>query len=517
MTGLAYLLQNGRDGVRVDLAAAVRLYEEAIQRDGNPLALNNLGLVLYQGTEDGHRDVRRAVALWEVAIAKGNKNAVQNLAVVLESGDEDIGADRARAIALYESIAGIDQFRSVRFNLAWLLSNNQSDCPQDHSRAAHLYQKIVDEQGDVHAMFNLASLLERGGSNLKQDLSRAISLYERASQEGDHACSMHRLGVLLGKGLHGVPVDVEKATELLERAVDSGRREAFFDLAIVLSDDRDGPPADAQRAAKLYEMAIEEVGHMGAMINLSEILREGKHNIPQDIGSAMRLCERAIAQGVNEDAKRLEQLGISMDGIQQIENSSECAALIRKHAVQHGWHLVALLNLAEMLLEESPKNWERAVPLFEAAAMDPLFMDVCESQENGISETFRILQSMIRGPNASRDSASRAIKVYEMFIASGHPRAMYSLAQVYENGTFGVPSNPRRAEQLYNMAIEKDEEKAKIAAGEMLRIGRDGVPINIARSVQLFTEVLATTSSNHLKREAVVQLALLSVSYKTEA
>lgn len=513
MSGLAYLLHHGAVDVRINLPRAVQLYEAAIALATDPDALNNLALVLAQGVgPDFPKDIKRAVALWEVAIAQGNRHAIWNLARILETGDDEIAPNRARAVFLYKQIVSDPRFSAARFNLAWLLSSSLPDVEQDTVYAAKLYVEIIDGDSDVNAMFNLACLLVEGRGEVSKDVTKAIQLYERAICEGNHVCSMHSLGVLLSSGQDDMPKNLIRGANLLGKAVDAGREEAIFDLALVLSGGSDEKPINIEEAMCRYEQAIRKMHHMGAMINVSEILREGKHGISMDRKRAKELCERAIVQGFNCDENALADLNIGVENF-SIPIGGTVGDKARQHAIQQGWHLVAMINLGGMLLlDAETEDMTEAMKLFEAALKHPLFASLCHSQNLNFTDTFKILKDLTKRSDNAEAYVRCAARVYELLIeGSSNASAMYLLAELFRSGAPGIPQNMDRAVHLYKSAISNGEPNAMMALGELMCRGTENCLIDLVKSFDLFAQVLVVGASRHLETEAVVNLSVVGL------
>lgn len=488
----------------------------ALNRD-NAAALNLLGEQL-AAPAAAHRDPRAAADLWQRAADLRHRPAIRNLAVLLEAGDPPVPRDLPRAARLYSTLADDPDYKPVRFNLAFLLSSGHPGVPQDPARAADLYQAIVSESGDVSAIFNLACIVSQGLPGLPRDNARAARLYERAVRDASHPCSMHNLAVLLSAG-DGLPRDVPRALALLERAVDLGRAEANFDLALLLANDDHGPPLDLPRAVAVYERVLRELQHMGAMINLAEVLWEGKHGVARDPARAMRLWEGAIAQGLCYDECALGRLGIHVERGEEPAAGST-AAQMRDHARAQGWHLIAMCNLAEMLLSGAvPRDKGRAMRLYETALTDAKLPAVCEAQEVEFGDTFKVLREMLRKPGGAREHWGFARRVYEL-LADGprNAHAMHLLGEMYrrgageaeegEAGASALGADMGRAVRMYGRAIEHGSREAMLTLGEMRLAGSDGVRRNVGHAVELFARVVAGASGgDSLVAQAAVYLA----------
>lgn len=305
--------------------------------------------------------------------------------------------------------------------------------------------------------------------------------------------------------------DVGRAVELLERAVGAGRKEAIFDLAIALSSEVNGAPANMEHAVLRYEEAVLELDHMGAIINLAEILCEGKHGITRDTKRAMSLCEKAIAQGLNYDVGALENVEVSMDDIPQPRMEPN-VVMIRQHAISQRWHLVAMCNLGGMLLSQkecSGQDLDKSMKLFEAANIGSQFPCLSQSQHMRFEDTFKVLKSMVRG-SRSGTHACKAVRIYELLIdGTENAHAMCLLAEVFLNGAEDVPQDVQRAVNLYKRAIQEGEKNAMMAVGEIVSMGTHGVPIDKAYAFDLFARVVSEGAEDYLVQEAAVNMALL--------
>lgn len=511
---LADVFRTGTPSLPPDLPRAADLCEQAIARDANPNAHALLAEILTDPrlppTAPLKPDPIRAVILWETAANHGHQLATSRLASVYETGLAGVPPDRPRSAALYAKIVHLPRFKHFRFNLAWLLSSGLPPDLQDPSKAANLYAAIVTEEGDANAMFNLACVLSQGSDEMPQDNLRAASLYERAIHEASHVCSMHNLGVLLSASESGVPRDVPRAISLLESAVDHGRREANFDLALVLAnDEEDDTPVDFPRALERYRVVLTELEHMGAMINLAEVLWEGKHGVEKDSNKAMRLWEMAIAQGIGYDTGDLEWLGIKLDaGYTPLDDSE--AVQMREHATAQGWHLIAMCNLAEMLLSDVvPRDAERAMKLYKKALKDPLLAEVCETQEIDFDDTFRVVRDMLEPEGGREQWLDYAIEIYKLLAeGAANSHAMFLLGNIYI-----AMGDKDGGIDMYRRAIRLDNVDAMLTLAEIVLTGAHGINKNVNYSIDLLARILSYEEHDspvtHAAQAATVHLALL--------
>lgn len=506
MVGLAGLLESDLVGDMRNFERAVSLYEEAIKLDENLDALIGLGTMLRNGRGAMEKDVSRAAALWQIASDKGSSRAKHILGHLLELGDENFSQDVPRAMELYDEIADQEEFKDVRCNLAWHLSSNVDGVPQNFNRAVTLYEMVIADDADTRAMHNLAYILTENECRASEEnVSRAISLYETAIEDG-YGPSMHNLGNLLSSDAAGPLRDMERSTRLLRDAFDGGETDAYFDLGILYARERSGDHFDLKRAIDIYETLVDEFEHMGAMINLSQILFEGIGEVRQDIEKAKALCERAIAQGYLYDAERLESFGIRVLESNAKMNDMEVVS----YAVEKGWHLVAMCNLIEILLHDGGCGLGRATRLLEAAVQHSQFDLLRKTQKVEFREILTAVKKILQGPDSSVEYVAGALRIYEILAErAGDSEAMYCQAEILIEGRGEVSRDRRKALGLCRNAAARGNEKAmmKIVEYTAFGPGRGGTPLGTA--CEMLRDIIVGASSIELRREATVNLALL--------
>lgn len=514
MNSLALLLETGAEGVMRMPRRAITLYQRAIS-EGNDEAMANLASLLSRGADGVERDIEKAAALYERAVEYGNIFAMRNLAHMIVNGEGAVEQDLYRAMELYEEVLRDGRYECgrVKVNLAWLLSCHQDVLPQDVIRAAKLYEEVIEEEVNACAMYNLAGLLAEGRGGLKRDVHRAVELYQRAIEEDEDAFSMHNLGLLLSSDTEGVEKQLDRAIELLDRAAGEGLREAEFDLALLLTGGdgdealNDSAALDLERGMQLYNDLIDDLDHMGAIINLSELYGEGKFGVPKDVKKAMQLSERAIAVAFENDEEQLSELGIAVDDCKPLRQDLESVDM-REHAVAQRWHLVAMCNLAELLLmQDSAANLERAVKLILKALSDSRASRALRCL------TFTdLLSGLKRAIRSSTDvkACKMVATTFEVIVGRiGNTQAMCLLAEMLMTGAPGVRRDVKKAVSLYKRAVFNEDTRAMLRLGELLSNGAPGIGVDIGKAVESLLQVFAVDPSCEEAHEAAVNVALL--------
>ena len=101
---LGYMYLYGTDGVERDNAKAFHFYELAA-KTGDPIALNNLGSLYFNGI-GVETNYAKAIQLFELAAQKGNNDAAVNLAFIELTSDDDEQNEKAIELMSQAAKAG---------------------------------------------------------------------------------------------------------------------------------------------------------------------------------------------------------------------------------------------------------------------------------------------------------------------------------------------------------------------------------------------------------------------------
>ena len=218
-------------------------------------------------------------------------------------------ADRARlaahdqaVLALVDAAARGDAAAQVDAGLCYL--HGVGGASQDDAQAAHYFEAAAaqgDARGLAHRGYCLAT-----GTGVERDERRGHALLQEAAAKGC-ALAQHNLGAWCAGGL-GAPVaepDLAAAAAHFADAAEQGYAPAMYSRALCCAHGL-GVPADAAAALRLLERAAAQ-GYAPAHARLGFVHEHGLLGVAPDAAAAVACYERAAAQG---DADALFQLGV---------------------------------------------------------------------------------------------------------------------------------------------------------------------------------------------------------------
>jgi len=280
-TNLGHLYEHGL-GVEQDERQAARWYSKA-SAQGNPKALNNMGLVHYRR---GGYD--KAVACFAASAQRGYSTAMNNLGICYEEG-QGVPRDLHKAKMMYKEAADRGN-SSAKNNLGFLLLS--SDKEEDFVAARQLCHEAARE-GVADGWLNLGALFEQG-LGVAVDLDKAISYYIRAADRGSVKAQL-RVGKLLLEGAGGREPDPTAAAYYFHMGASTEEPECTLELA-KLFEEGVAVPLDESTARDLYNRAAQLSDDGEAMYRLALMLREGRGG-PVDNAAADKLFEEAAFAG----------------------------------------------------------------------------------------------------------------------------------------------------------------------------------------------------------------------------
>jgi TPR repeat protein len=213
------------DGVAPDFSRARELIEASIAAGnvaGGSVALGDL----YRQSAPPDRDLVKAVAAYEQAVAAGDPGAMLTLAQMLKTGD-GVAADPARARTLIESAIALGAVNRGALALGDLY---RQATPPDYAKALAAYEQSM-ATGNTWAMLALADMY-RNGQGVAADTDRARALMEQAITGGNVGAGAFALGELYRLGPSPDPVQALTAYEL---AATAGNAEADLIAAKLVS------------------------------------------------------------------------------------------------------------------------------------------------------------------------------------------------------------------------------------------------------------------------------------------
>lgn len=173
-------------------------------QNGDPRAMNNVGLMWAQGVKVPKVDYQEAIRWWKEAARRGYAVSMNNLGLAYANG-HGVTQDHAQALKWWEMAA--EKGNAWAMNSIGDLYENGLGVAQDYREAREWYERAA-EAGDGLAMYNLGHFYEKG-LGVEANLKTALGWYERSADKGI-ALSMYAAGKLIEHG-RGVPADPAEA------------------------------------------------------------------------------------------------------------------------------------------------------------------------------------------------------------------------------------------------------------------------------------------------------------------
>jgi len=313
--------------------------------EGVPAAQNNLGMMLYDGSNGLTQDREKGLQYLKAAAAKGLAQAQFNLAMVIYENEENTEENYRKMIDLFRLAAAqnlalaqyylgkmhqkgwgveIDPQEAVRF---FKLAAKQGEAEaenelgleysvgmvekQDLEKAFRLFRLAADK-GLANAEFNCALFYLQGSSFVAKDEAEALRLYRSAADKGD-ASAQHGLAEFILADKFTKKIDKKEAIKLLILAANQGAEKSQYILAqkYATGDQECGVVKNEEEAYKFYRMAALQ-GHEKASHEFAQMLMHGKVGL-ENPAADMKIVE----DGANKGDKRLQYLAgiIYMKGI----------------------------------------------------------------------------------------------------------------------------------------------------------------------------------------------------------
>lgn len=478
---LADLYAKGR-GVVADGAKAIAVLEP-LAADGQPNARIALADIYRNGAPGVARDEPKAREIYQQVADLEDATGIKRLADMMARGQGGM-TDADGAVSLLESLA-MKGDTGAMLQLGDLLSRAEFGIV-DAAAAVAAYQQAADT-GNASALVRIADLYRNGAPGFARDNVRAATFLEDAVALGDNG-ARQRLGRMLLDG--SLPSDPQRGVALLEAAADTGDRGAILTLAGILARG-EGVPADGEKALMLLTPLIES-GQTNAMVNLADLYRYGSPGIAQDVDSAVRLYEQAIALGDLGSAKRLGEMLVRGEAGEADFDRGASLVSVAAEAGDVG----ALLQLGDFYSrpDYGRADPERATEYYRRAAESgnasgftrlgdlyrrgigalPADADAAtafyeQAVDKGDNAARRNLASLLleAGGNAGRE---RALGLYEDATAAGDSGSALALASYFADGKH-VPADYERAKGYYEAAVQLGNRSAPAQWGSLLANG----------------------------------------------
>lgn len=489
-----YCGESRRGNGLTDRERAIRIYNFAVDESAyNEEVMGSYADCLDEGLGGIPKDTKRAVRLWEIMIEKSSSpEAMVRLANMVPTEKEKGEVSMERAVHLLER--AIEEFSDVdaMCSLAIFLEENREGLARDIDRSIALYNRAIEETSDPESMTNLATLLLDDVPGVEMNPSRAVELLGRAIKESSHTGAMFEMAKLLEKGIEDVlECDATKAVALYEKCIKSKPCAKYMvELANVLVDGKEEVSANVQRAVLLYEQAIDMFEDINAMWELGHLLEEGRDELPVNAEKATDLYERAIRKASSdpEDMRRLAKLFISDES--GGERDTKRAIKLLEDAINKYSNPNAMMDLA-ILLEDGegdvlPRDTRRAVDLYEKSiSMKPY--PLCMN---------RLGLILLDGKGDVEADVERAAKIFKQAIDEFQDAdAMWNLAELLEGGRDEMPRDIGRAIELYENSITMSSDpKDMMNLAELLTCDEAGEHRDANRAVELLEDALTKSS-----------------------
>lgn len=177
---LAYIYLYGTNGVKTDYKKSAKYYEMAAAQN-NPVALNNLGSLYFNGI-GVTKDIRKALNLFEEAAALGNENAAINLAFIYLSGGKKDSVRNKKAISLLQKAQ--DKSNIAKFMLGYAYYRG-FEVPQDYEKAFQLIQAAATGDAQIDEAQLVLARMYRHGYGTVQNYQRAVEFYRSSALQGN--------------------------------------------------------------------------------------------------------------------------------------------------------------------------------------------------------------------------------------------------------------------------------------------------------------------------------------------
>lgn len=189
---LGYMYLYGQDGVKNDFAKAFHYYEMAAEHN-NPIALNNLGSLYFNGigTEVNYK---KAIELFAKAAKNGSDNAAVNLAFIFLSSD-NIANRHSDAIELFKIAANVGN-NTAKFMLGYAYYTG-FEVEQNYHTAITLIRDAAKAQFDI-AQY-LLGVMYKNGQGITKNYGNAVKYMQRAAYQGN-VPAMSELGEIYALG-----------------------------------------------------------------------------------------------------------------------------------------------------------------------------------------------------------------------------------------------------------------------------------------------------------------------------
>lgn len=354
--------------------------------------------------------------LWGLSLVQCPLLASQDISSPTPAGEEnfEVYLSGLREKALHGDPAAAREL-AVHYDV----EGNASETSKWMSEYVSLAEKEANN-GDVDSMLALGKLFYAGSRLYPKNLEKARYWFTRAADNGN-AAAQYQAAVMASQGAGG-PKDeataaryYKKSLQTWKKEADDGDSKAALWAALVY--ERKLVPDSSPEKSVPYLLQAAESGNLTAQGLLAFKYRDGL-GVPQDASRAVEWFEKAASR---KDLGAVMELGMMFrDGKYLPPDREKALYWFEKGAEWKDPYSMAAL--ADMLLEGAPSAEQaaRALALYREAAATgyfPAALKAAELLQNG------------KGGELDADEAYRLLR--RVADATGDPKAMYMLAQVY--------------------------------------------------------------------------------------
>lgn len=177
---LAYMYLYGANGVEADYVKSAKYYEMAAAQN-NPIALNNLGSLYFNGI-GVEKDIAHALSLFEQATDLGNENAAINLAFINLSGGRKDAVRNRRAVELLQKAQ--EKSNIAKFMLGYAYYRGFV-VEKDYEKAFDLIHSAATGDSRIDEAQLVLARMYRYGYGTVQNYQKAVEAYRSASVQGN--------------------------------------------------------------------------------------------------------------------------------------------------------------------------------------------------------------------------------------------------------------------------------------------------------------------------------------------
>ena len=296
-------------------------------------------------------------------------------------------------------------------------------------------------------------------------------MIDSAAQHGS-ASAQVLLAVIYLNGLAEYAKDEAKAALWFERAAEQGNDYAQKMLADLYEEGR-GLPKNLQLAADWREKAAKR-GNVQAQFLLGKMYLDGAGVKPDPVRGAYWL-NRAATEGDHAEAKKLLSK-MHLDGSPQAPNPALVDNPLAQSAERSYIDAAQLVQLMEEFGYRIKESLYKRPPDLEKLAQD--------------GDTEAQYQLAIRyetGTHNLNQNYDQAISWFKQAAQKDHLLAMKSLANIYQNGLYGVAANPKTAQYWR----EKAASQPQTAVSRPINLGAGITPLRDALGNDVFSFIFS--------------------------